>query len=268
MSSASGPLSAESIRAALAHIPLVRRVVYLPSVGSTNDAARVLGERGAPHATLVVADDQTTGRGRLGRSWTMPPLSGLALSILVRPDLAASRVNRLTMLAGLAAAEGIEQATGLAVDLKWPNDVVIQNAQRKVRKLGGILCESALVGEQIDYAVVGIGLNLNFDFADQPELSETATSVMLHAGHEVDRLRVLAAVIERFAARFADLHSDRLRVVWAERLLTLGRRVEARAGAATWIGLAEAVDGDGALLLRTDDGTLRRLQAADVTLQA
>src|SRR3990170_3085263 len=104
MSSAGGPLSAESIRAALAHIPLVRQVVYLPSVGSTNDAARALGEQGAPHTTLVVADNQTTGRGRLGRSWTMPPLSGLAMSILVRPDLAASQVNRLTMLAGPGAA--------------------------------------------------------------------------------------------------------------------------------------------------------------------
>ena len=270
MSSFREPLSAESIRAALAHVPFVCAVVYLPSVGSTNDAARDLGETGAPHATLVVADDQTAGRGRLGRSWYMPPLSALAMSLLVRPDLAASQANRLTMLAGLAAAEGVEQATGLMVNLKWPNDIVTLKDERgmmSVRKMGGILCESALVADRVDYAVVGIGLNVNVDFADQPELADTATSILLQIGHAVDRLRVLAAVIERFAARFDGLNSDSLRAAWAQRLVTLGRRVEARVGDAVWIGLAEAVDDDGALLLRTDEGALHRLLAADVTLR-
>ena len=270
MSSSREPLSAESIRAALAHVPFVREVVYLPSVESTNDAARDLGETGAPQATLVVADDQTAGRGRLGRSWYMPPLSALAMSLLVRPDLAASRANRLTMLAGLAAAEGVEQATWLPVKLKWPNDIVTMNDEcgmMKVLKMGGILCESAFVGDRIDYAVVGIGLNVNVDFADQPGLADTATSVVLQVGHAVDRLPVLAAVIERFAVRFGELNSDSLRAAWAQRLVTLGRRAEARVGDAVWIGLAEAVDGDGALLLRTDDGALHRLLAADVTLR-
>jgi len=259
-------LSAESIRSALKHVPFIQQVVYLPSVGSTNDVGRALGDTGAPHATLVATDDQTKGRGRLGRSWYTPPRSALALSILVRPDLPAGQANRLTMLAGLAAAEGIEHATGLTVNLKWPNDVIMQNAELRMQKVGGILCESAFIGERIEYAVVGIGLNVNVDFADQPELREIATSLTQHAGREVDRLSVLSAVIERFATWFDRLRSDDLRAAWSGRLVTLGCRVEAQAGDSIWIGVAEAVDADGALLLRTDAGVLHRLLAADVTL--
>ena len=284
MSSFREPLSAQAIRAALSRVPFMREVVYLPSVGSTNDAARDLAEKGAPHATLVVTDEQTAGRGRMGRSWYMPPRSALAMSILVRPELDATRANRLTMLAGLAAAEGIEQATGLSVKLKWPNDVVAMNNDpwtmnkdqlatingqwSTVKKMGGILCESAIVGDRIDYAVVGIGLNVNVDFADQPELATTATSMMLQLGREVDRLSVLAAVVGRFAARFDSLQGgDALREAWAARLVTLGRRVEARSGEETLIGQAQGIDDDGALLLRTGDGVVHRLLAADVTLR-
>ena len=283
MSSFREPLSAQAICAALSRVPIVREVVYLPSAGSTNAAARDLAETGAPHATLVVTDEQTAGRGRMGRSWYMPPRSALAMSILVRPELNAAHANRLTMLASLAAAEGIEQATGLSVKLKWPNDVVAMNNDQwtmtddqlamingqwsDVRKMGGILCESAIVGDGIDYAVVGIGLNVNVDFADRPELAATATSVMLQLGREVDRLSVLAAVVGRFAERFDSLYSgDALREAWAARLVTLGRRVEARSGEAVRTGLAEGVDDDGALWLRTGDGMLHRLLAADVTL--
>ncbi|MGH2592992.1 MAG: biotin--[acetyl-CoA-carboxylase] ligase [Anaerolineae bacterium] len=275
MSSLREPLSAQTIRAALFHVPFVREVVYLPCAGSTNDAARELAAQNAPHATLVVTDDQTAGRGRLGRSWYMPPRSALAMSILVRPHLAAIHANRLTMLAGLAAAEGVQQVTGLAAKLKWPNDVVIMNDELRasripgVKKMGGILTEASIVADRIDYAIVGIGLNVNVDFADRPELAETATSLMLQLGREVDRLSVLAAVIDRFAARFDWLNAgDALRTAWSARLVTLGRRVEARLGGsddALLIGFAEAVGDDGALLLRTDDGASHRLLAADVT---
>ncbi len=279
MSSLREPLSAESIRAALVDVPLVREVAYLPSAGSTNDVARELATRGAPHATLVVTDDQTAGRGRLGRSWHMPPRAGLALSILVRPDLAAIHAGRLTMLAGLAAVEGVEHAAGLAVGLKWPNDVVtmsndqltmINNQARGFKKLGGILTETSIAGDRIEYAVIGIGLNVNVDFVDRPDLAETATSLMRQLGREVDRLSVLAAVVGCFAARCDWLEAgDPLRAAWSARLVTLGRRVEARISTAeesSLVGLAEAVDDDGALLLRTGDGQLHRLLAADVTL--
>ena len=126
MSSSREPLPEDAVRAALAGVPFIKQVVCLPAVGSTNDAARALATGGAPHATLVVTDHQTAGRGRMGRAWHSPPRAALAMSILVRPGLAAAHAHRLTLLAGLAVAEGSEQATGLPVKLKWPNDVVLE----------------------------------------------------------------------------------------------------------------------------------------------
>jgi len=265
MSSLPEPLSEQAIRAALCRVALVREVVYLPSVSSTNDVAHRLAEHGAPNASLIVADDQVAGRGRLSRAWYMAPRSAIAMSLVVRPQLEAARAQRLTLLAGLAAAEGIEQVTGLPAQLKWPNDVVMPNAERGWLKMGGILTETSIAGSQVEYAVIGIGLNINVRFDDQPHLAETATSVMQQLGHEVDRLSVLAAVVERFAFRYDWLGAgDALRAAWSARLATLGRRVEARLTDTVLFGLAEAVDADGALLLRADDGRLHRLLAADV----
>jgi len=281
MDSQREPLSAEAVRAAMADVPFIREVVYLPATGSTNDVAHRLASQGAPHATLIVTDDQTAGRGRMGRALYMPPRAALAISIVVRPELTARQAHRLTMLAGLAAAEGVERAAGLAVRLTWPNDVVLEIRDWRlevagqaaghtsgVKKVGGILTETAILGDTIEYAVVGMGLNVNVDFAGRPELAETATSIMLQLGRAVDRLSVLAAVVERFAARFEWLNvGDALRAAWSERLVTLQRHVEARVGDSVLTGWAEAVDDDGALLLRADNGVVHRLLAGEVTLR-
>src|SRR5512136_524152 len=117
------PLSYPSIARALAGIEFVRRIEYRPTVGSTNDLAKQLGAEGAPEATLVIADEQTAGRGRLGRAWWSPPGTAIAMSLFLRPTFPPALASRLTMLAGLVAVQAIEQATGLPVVLKWPNDV-------------------------------------------------------------------------------------------------------------------------------------------------
>src|SRR3972149_2312270 len=117
-------MDTQSICAALAGYPSIRQVIHRDSLGSTNDLARQLASEGAPEIVLISADQQTTGRGRLGRTWVTPPATALAISLLTRPVIPAQQAIRLTMLAGLAAVEGIEQATGLRLDLKWPNDIV------------------------------------------------------------------------------------------------------------------------------------------------
>jgi BirA family biotin operon repressor/biotin-[acetyl-CoA-carboxylase] ligase len=180
------------------------------------------------------------------------------------------------MLAGLAAAEAIEQVTGLRVGLKWPNDVVIEQEARrtgrerqeaKILTLGGILSESSVAGEAFEFAVVGLGLNVNVDFRGRADLPE-ATSLMMGLGHEVDRLAILRALVERFAARYAVIDRDEsLHTNWSARLTTLGRQVVARRGDESIEGLAEGVDESGALLIRADDGALRRVDAADVTMR-
>jgi BirA family biotin operon repressor/biotin-[acetyl-CoA-carboxylase] ligase len=267
------PFSDETIAHALTGIEFVRRIEYRFKVGSTNDIAKQLGAEGAPEATLVIADEQTAGRGRLGRAWWSPAGTVIAMSLLLRPTFPLLRAHRLTMLAGLAAAGAIEQVTGLRVGLKWPNDVVIEkDAGRKRQeaiflKLGGILSEASIAGEAIEFAVVGLGLNINVDFRGRADLLE-ATSLMMELGHEVDRLVILRALVERFAARYAVIERDeQLHADWSARLTTLGRQVVARRGDESIEGLAEGVDESGALLIRADDGALRRVDAADVTLR-
>lgn len=274
-------LSHERLTRALAGIELVRRIEYRRAVGSTNDIAKQLGAEGAPEATLVIADEQTAGRGRLGRAWWSPPGAAIAMSLLLRPTLPPSHAHRLTMLAGLAVAEAIEQTTGLPVALKWPNDVMIVKSKvggrsslprdglprAVILKLGGILTETSISGEAIEFAVVGLGLNANADVRERPDLPE-ATSLMLELGHEVDRLELVRALVERFAAQYAAMaEGERLHADWSARLVTLGRQVVARRGEETFAGLAEGVDKSGALLIRADDSTLQRVGAADVTLR-
>jgi BirA family transcriptional regulator, biotin operon repressor / biotin---[acetyl-CoA-carboxylase] ligase len=210
-----------------------------------------------------VADEQTAGRGRLGRSWWAGPEAGLLFSLLLRPTaFPVSRAGQLTMCLGLAAAEGIEATTGVGVALKWPNDVVYEG-----RKLGGMLAELELAGEQVAYAVLGLGLNANMDFAAAPaDLTDTAVSLALILGHEVDRAALLAALLARF-----EQHYDRLlageppHAAWAARLDTLGRRVRVALPAASLTGVATGVTPEGALLLRTDDGTEHVVWSGDVT---
>jgi BirA family biotin operon repressor/biotin-[acetyl-CoA-carboxylase] ligase len=245
----------------------VRRIEYLPTVGSTNDVAKQLGASGAPEATLIIADEQTAGRGRLGRAWYSPPGTAIAMSLLLRPRFLPALAYRLTMLTGLVAVEAVQQVAGLLVGLKWPNDVVVEQGAG-ILKLGGILTETSISGQDIEFAVVGLGLNVNVDFGNREDLPE-ATSLMMQLGHAADRLEILRTLIERFAARYAVIDSDeRLRADWAARLTTLGRQIIVRRGEESIAGLAEGVDESGALLIRMEDDTLRRVDAADVTLRS
>jgi BirA family biotin operon repressor/biotin-[acetyl-CoA-carboxylase] ligase len=255
-------LSHGSIERALAGVEFVRRVVYLPVTGSTNDVAQALAAEGAPEGTLVIADEQTAGRGRLGRQWWAPAGANLLLSLLLRPALPPLQALRLTMVAGLAAAEAIEQTTGLAAHLKWPNDIWLNG-----KKAGGILAETRLADEQLEYVIVGLGLNVNADLSAHAGFVGVATSLMMESGQRQDRLLILRALVERFAAWYGRIGSPDLREAWAGRLITLGQQVDAHADRQSVSGLAEAVDEDGALLVRIGDGRLHRLSAGDVSLR-
>jgi BirA family biotin operon repressor/biotin-[acetyl-CoA-carboxylase] ligase len=244
-----------------------RNLAYFPAVPSTNDIARRLAQDGAPEGTVVVADHQTAGRGRMGRRWCAPPGAGLLLSLLFRPQLAPHQVQRLTMVCSLAVLDAVAAETGLSLDLKWPNDVVAGGA-----KVAGLLSEVALpagAGGRVEYAVVGIGLNANLDPAELPaDLIMPATSLSALAGRRVARLPLLVALLAAVEARYLALRAGRSpHREWAGRLTTLGRRVAASGAGTAWEGVAEAVDADGALLLRLDDGRTERVVAGDVTLR-
>jgi BirA family biotin operon repressor/biotin-[acetyl-CoA-carboxylase] ligase len=250
-----------------------KEVVYLERVGSTNDVAKDLASQGAPAGTAVVADEQTTGRGRLNRRWVAPPHTCLLCSILFRPDLRPAQAHRLTMLCSMAAADAIQEVASLQVALKWPNDLVVKPQTSDPtspawRKLAGILTETGLTNATLAFVIVGIGINVNVPQDALADLAPNATSILAETGRRVKRSTLLTGLLEVVEARYERLRDgENPREEWSARLATLDRRVQVSTAEGVVEGVAEAVDEDGALLLRTQRGSLRRLLAGDVTLQ-
>ena len=225
-----------------------REVLWHPEVSSTSDLAGALAEDGADEGLLVIADMQTAGRGRLGRTWASPPGAGIYASVVFRPSAQAARL--LTLAAGVAVAEGIAHATGLEPELKWPNDVHCAG-----RKLAGILAERGA-----NHVILGFGVNV-LQAMYPADVRARATSIELELGRPVDRALVLAECLAALAARYVDLNDGRESAVmaaWRSRAASmLGRRVEWDVAGASQRGLAERIDEDGALLVRTEHGLVR-----------
>jgi BirA family biotin operon repressor/biotin-[acetyl-CoA-carboxylase] ligase len=240
--------------------PLRRSILYLPECESTNTEALALARSGEPEGALVITDFQTAGRGRIGRAWQAPPSSSLLFSLLLRPPLPPERAQQAAMAASLGAMEGIRRAAGLPARLKWPNDVLIGG-----KKAGGILCELGLEGERLAYLVAGIGLNVNFDPRRIEGIPPGATSIRRELGRMQPRTALLHAVLEAMEERYARILSgSSLREEWAGALDTLGRRVRIALPEGELAGTAEAVEETGALVVRTADGSARRVLAGDV----
>ncbi len=236
---------------------------WYEEVGSTNDVAKELAEEGAVHGEVVVAERQTAGRGRRGRSWSSPPRRNLYLSVILRPELPPARAPEVTLLASVAVCQAVRQA-GVAAAIKWPNDVLVSG-----RKLAGVLTEMAAEVERVQWLVVGIGVNVNADRDDFPEeLRALATSLRLERGQPVPRVLFAAALLtalEEWLDRHADEGFAPVRAAWREMSDTLGREVRVRSGGADLVGVAEDVDESGALLVRTAQG-LERVVSGDVEM--
>jgi BirA family transcriptional regulator, biotin operon repressor / biotin---[acetyl-CoA-carboxylase] ligase len=249
---------------ALAGLRFGQSVRWYARVGSTNDEAKRLAEAGAPEGLLVMAEEQTAGRGRAGRTWHTPPGSGLAVSLVLRPKLPPDLAPRLSMLAGVSTCEGIELASGLQPQLKWPNDVLVNG-----RKAGGILVESAMAGERLDFAVLGIGLNVS-EAPTAQAVDFQAISLNEAAGSAVNPLQVLRSILERMEVRYDQLapaENPALYEAWSQRVVWLGERVAALTAQGEVSGVAEQVAEDGALLVRVNTGALVRVLAGDVRLR-
>jgi BirA family biotin operon repressor/biotin-[acetyl-CoA-carboxylase] ligase len=258
------PLSQRQIWNALSREdtgPFGANAHYYPVTGSTSDVARELAAGHAPEGTLVVADEQTAGRGRMGRRWEAPPRTSLLMSVIFRPRIPADQIYRLVMVCGLAVAEACEDVTGVTVAVKWPNDLLIGG-----RKVAGILPESAFTGESLSWVVVGMGINVNQVFEKDAPLAETATSLRVVIGGGVDRAALLAKIMARMNHWNACLGDDALDQAWQGRCLTIGQRVRIQLPGETIEGLAEALDAAGALWLRDEVGVLHRIVAGEATL--
>jgi BirA family biotin operon repressor/biotin-[acetyl-CoA-carboxylase] ligase len=254
-------LSVELIREALNTKFIGRPVLYYPTVSSTMDAAKMAVLDGVTEGTVIVADHQTAGRGRLGREWVSPPDSSLMMSIILYPRL--EHLSRLTLVACLAIARSIEAVTHLETSIKWPNDVQING-----KKVSGVLVESDVNGDKVNYAAIGLAINVNLDTDAIPEIADVATSLKRELGIPVSRLEMLAALLGEFEAVYKDLcRGEPVQVEWKRRLTTLGQKVTVRCGDVVRKGIAEDVDDDGNLLLRLPNKKLEVISAGDVTLK-
>ena len=232
---------------------------YAESIGSTNDAALALAASGEPEGVSVLADEQTAGRGRRGRSWSSPPGAGLYLSVILRGDLASSP-GLVTLGAGVAASAAVQAATGLPVRLKWPNDLVIG---ADWRKLGGILCEAQGRGA----LVVGVGINLSAA-AHPPEVSARAASIEGELARSVDRTAIIVECLAGFRALASALRAgqgDAIVSAWRDRAAEGWRAAPVAwiEGERTITAVAKDIDADGGLIVLRD-GRLERVVAGEV----
>jgi len=253
-------LSPAAITDGLATRFIGQEVTCYPSLPSTNDVARRKARQGAKEGTVIVAEEQTAGRGRIKRRW-LSPRGSIALSIILYPPLAY--LPSLIMVASLAVARSIEQVTNLKAQIKWPNDVLLND-----KKICGILVESDVRGNKVDYAVIGIGINVNLKLSDFPRIAPLATSLSREMGSDVPRLKIIRGLLAEAEKLYLALpDGDSVFKQWRERLVTLGKEVQVSSGKAVHKGIAESVAADGSLLLRRPDGSLLKIVAGDVTLR-
>ena len=266
----SGPSSliGEDLQARLTEgLVIGRSVQVYRETDSTNELAERLGRDGVDEGAVIVAEHQTKGRGRLGRTWQSQGGQGILMSVLLRPALRPPEMTRLTIVGATASVRAIERCTSIKPEIKWPNDIVVGGL-----KLAGILTEMSAELDRVRYAVLGIGLNVNQTEEDfSGELASIGTSLRLLGGEKVDRSNLAVAMMEELdrdygralGGGFSDLVAE-----WQERCSTLGRDVSVNIGGGHVEGCAEALDEDGALLVRTTAGMLQRITGGDVSLSS
>lgn len=244
---------------------LGRTLRYFDQVTSTSELAWRLAEEGAPHGLVVIADAQTQGRGRHGRSWESPAGCNLYFSLVLRPELPPAHAPELTLVAAIALCEAIRETGCERAQIKWPNDVEIGG-----RKAAGILTELSADGGGVNFVVVGVGVDVNVT-AEQlsPEVREIATSVRIALGRPYPRARLLARILDRFESwldRYEDEGFAVVRARWTALSSTVGARVRLSLEGRAVDGRAEGIDEAGHLLVRADSGALEKVVAGDVQM--
>lgn len=243
-----------------------RGIVHLETVDSTNNIAKQIAAKGCPEGTIVVAEEQQLGRGRLARGWFSPYGKGVWFSLILRPPFAPQDAPKCTLLAAVAVTRALRRTTGLECKIKWPNDILWQN-----KKLVGILTEMSAEMDAINYVVIGMGINVNIHEGDfPPELKDIAVSLAQAAGVEFSRVAVLQAVLEELEILYKEALDSGFAPVldaWRSLSATLGQDVRVIGLKSEFEGVAKDIDEDGALLVESADG-LKRVLAGDVSIRA
>ena len=243
-----------------------RDIRVFQATTSTNDVAARLARDGVKEGAVVFAETQSKGRGRLGRVWISPAGKGLWFSVLLRPEIRPQAATQLTVATALALVKAIAAQTGIKAEIKWPNDILIRG-----RKTAGILTELSAELDHIKDMILGIGVDVNLDAHEFPaELRKIATSLQIESGAPVDRAGLAVAILRELERDYERVRAGKFESVadeWEKHCTTLGRHVTIHSGNRKILGRAEALDDDGALLLRGEHGHLERIIGGDVTVE-
>ena len=257
-------LNESSLKSLLHNKIIGKNLIVLDSVDSTNDYLKKLGNEGCENGTVVVAREQTKGKGRLGRTWQSKKDDGIAFSVLLRPNVAPSEVSAITPLAGLAVCKAIREYTKLDCVIKWPNDIIVGR-----KKLVGILTEMSAEFDAVEYVITGIGINV--DHTSFPEeIAFKATSLLLETGRHVDKNEFLACVVEHIENEFVKNNLELTPTALAEYTdlcATVGRSVTFQRGTRRISGMAVGVSEHGELKVMMSDGTICLVNSGEVTVQ-
>lgn len=242
-----------------------RHLNLMEVTSSTQEAARLLAEEGAPEGTLVIAEEQTGGRGRQGKRWYSPARKGIWMSLLLRPQRPLSFAPQLTLLTAVAVCRAIRKVTGVDAGIKWPNDLLVQG-----KKICGILIESVGEDERIKYCIAGIGIDVNVELEELPtELHTVATSLKIESGQTQSRATLISAVMNELEQLY-NLYEEEgfapIGHLWEALSVTLGKRVTVKTPRGETEGTAEALDESGALVLLDDKGNHITIFSGDVQL--
>ena len=258
-------IAAEEVASRLATRRMGRDIRYFSRIDSTNRFARQIAEEGAPDGTLVIADEQTAGRGRQGRHWVTPPGEAIAFSLLLRPSIAPERISMVTLVMGLAVVRAVNALYGADAGIKWPNDAVIDG-----KKICGILTEMSAEIDQVHSIVIGVGINANqSEFPE--EIRDIATSLRIELGHEVSRAELIAGIMEQFERLYARFEEDGdlsgIADEYNSLCLNSGRAVRVLDPKGEYTGTGRGINARGELEVERADGTTAQIYAGEVSVR-
>lgn len=240
-----------------------RNIAYFDKITSTNDIAKKLGDEGEKEGLIVISEEQTKGRGRMGRKWSTHKGDAIAMTLLLRPNIPPKDAPSITPLLALSIVEGIKDLTGIECGIKWPNDVVLDG-----KKLSGILTEMKLSGAKINYIAAGIGININ-QSAFEDEIADIATSLKRFSGLDFNRARILGEILNSLEKNYEEFKANGISV-FIEKLkkysVLIGQRVRIELTNEKIEGKVVDMGEDGSLIISNDNGELKRVISGEVSL--
>jgi BirA family transcriptional regulator, biotin operon repressor / biotin---[acetyl-CoA-carboxylase] ligase len=258
-------ITADELRLGLKTVFIGKNVHYEESVESTQKIAHRLAHEDAPEGTVIIAEEQLSGRGRMDRKWHSPKYTGIWMSIILRPNIPLPKAPQLTLLTAAAIVQGIEDITGVQPEIKWPNDILING-----KKVTGILTELVAEADRINSVIIGIGMNVNQTKEDFPvELQEIATSFLLEKGGKVSRADLIKSIfmnLEKLYLLYLEEGFFPIKLLWESYAISIGRKITARTLTHTIVGKAQGITDDGVLIIEDELGKTHHVYSADIEL--